>query len=444
MELLLSGDVPLNYVTRELIEDATRLADHINQARPLPSETIAIIQSDLLGLQVYNSNAIEGSSITLRETRQILETGGLVDVGRQREATETRNLGRATAEIQTMVGDSASWSDLDRFTVVHQTLMADVMDEGAGVIRSTRVMIAGARHQPPNPAKLDSLLQRLFDVLKEEKQVHPIYLATWIHWSIARIHPFLDGNGRMARLWQDLILFGHRYTAAIIRRQDREEYYEALGSADEGDFNPLTQLVARSLIRTLQVYANAHREVDEIKAWASEIAAGSRARHEEHRTLAYHRWVAEMEKLRDAFERCARQLTIAADRTFQIRLRSFEIVDQATWETLGAGGPVASPWYFWVDFQRDDQRVEYCFHFGRHLASSQEGGDVFLLVREGGGDRPAGQESVSTLRGLLLRDGKLARKRFDVEQNDIVDDLEIDPLDVARGFMEEVLRERMG
>lgn len=455
MDIPSPSEVLLDQLTLELIQDATDIAHQVNERRPLPTEVVENIQKELLGERVYNSNAIEGSMLSLRETKIILETGGSVDVGRKREATEALNLGKAIILVQDLVNNRESWSDIAQFIAVHKTLLTDVENHAAGRIRSERVMITGAKYQPPNPFKLDALLQEFFDHLQSATEVEPIRLATWVHWTIARIHPFLDGNGRMARLWQDLILFGHRFTAGLIRQQDRNEYYSALGSADDGDFNALTQLVSRSLSKTLQIYINAQREVDELKNWAAEIIGESSARLDEKRKLEYLRWARQMDHLRDAFERCATQVTNASDGTIEVQVHSYDIVDQSTWETLRSGGSAARTWYFWTNFRRGSERIQYCFFFGRHFFSPADrtvqnlGPSATLLVSEQVNDEQPvslneSQSSLISLRELMIISDKLARlRRIDGTQDKLVYDLDIDPLVVAREFVQEVLLNRM-
>jgi Fic family protein len=454
VDIPLPNDISLGQVTQELIRDATDLARQVNERRPLPADVIEIINSELLGERVYNSNAIEGNTLTLRETVSVLQSGGIVDVGRKREATEAVNLGRAIGAVQEMVDNRDSWSDRRRFAAVHKILLTDVMDDAAGVIRSERVMITGAKHQPPNPLKLDELLPQFFTTLDSSTDIDPIVLATWVHWGIARLHPFRDGNGRMARLWQDLVLFGNRLTAAVIRQQDRNEYYSALGDADDGDFNSLIQLVARSLSKTLQIYINAQREVDELKGWAAALVGESNARVDEKRKLEYTRWVWQLEQLRDAFQRCATQVTDASDGNVEVQVRPFDIVDQSTWETLRSGDRAAKTWFFWVNFRREDVRAQYCFFFGHHFYSPADIGTVdtgpaaCLLVSEQKGSGDAIrlgelEDCPLTLRELLVVDGKLVRKSFDLVENAHKYEFDVDPLDVAREFTQEVLLSRL-
>lgn len=454
MDIPSPQDVSINHVTQELILDVTELARQVNDRRPIPPEVTVGIQRELLGIRVYNSNAIEGNTLTLRETKSVLETGMIIDVGRKREATEAINLGKAIAEVQQLVTDRNSWSDAARFFAVHRTLLTGVMDATAGVIRSERVMIMGAKRQPPNSSELDALLEQFFGQLRTGTDIEPVRLATWVHWGIARIHPFKDGNGRMARLWQDLILFGHRLTASVIRQEDRNEYYLALSSADEGDFNPLTQLVSRSLSKTLQIYVNAQREFDELKDWATSIIGESNVRIDEQRKLEYLRWVRQMDQIRDAFERCATQITSASNGKFEIQVQSFDMVDQSTWETLRSGGRAARTWFFWTNFRRGEERIQYCFFFGHHLFSDVDrevpeiGPNASLLISEQEGNDAAirladSYDGPVTLRELLIVNDKIARKRHDLAKGSLVYDLDIDALAVARDFVQEVLLMRM-
>ncbi len=454
MDIPALANIKFNEVTSELIADANALAKQVNERRPLPPDVVDNIRKELLGERVYNSNAIEGNTLTLRETKSILEAGGIVDVGRKREATEAINLSKAIFEVQALIESRDSWSRQEALTQVHETLMTDVLDFGAGRIRSEGVMITGAKHQPPRPEQLDVLLADFLQKLGASRDAEPITLATWTHWCIARLHPFKDGNGRMARLWQDLVLFGNKLTAAVIRQEERKEYYEALTSADDGNFNPLTQLVTRSLNRTLQIYVNAQREVDELKDWAASIVGETNARVDERRKLEYLRWVRQMEQVKDAFERCGTQITNASNGVVEVQISGFEVLDQPTWETLRSGGQAGKTWYFWANFRQGSERIQYCFFFGRHWFSDTDrsvdgiGPSACLLIGEQRGDERSVRLSdikdcPVTLREILVVNNKIARKRLDIAEEKDVYDLDADPLQIARDFMQEVFLSRL-
>lgn len=195
--------------------------------------------------------------------------------------------------------------------------------------------------------------------------------------------------------------------------------------------------------------------MDELKDWAAGIVGTTNARLGEQRKLEYLQWVRQMDQVRDAFERCATQVTSASDGTVELQVRAYDIVDQPTWETLRSGGRAVKTWFFWVNFRRGIERLQYCFFFGHHFYApvDQEtpniGPSACLLVSEQVGDAGAKRftdldNSFVTLRELLVVDGNVARKRFDSAQRTLVYDFNIDPLAVAREFVEQVLLNRMG
>ena len=451
-------NIKLDGVTTQLSADTAKLAKQVNALRPVSSEVMKRIEQELLGECVYNSNAIEGSQLTLRETVLVLQSGQTVDVGRRRDATEAANLGTVIDNLQGVIDDRDVWGDRDLFLEQHRVLLGGVNDDYAGVFRNQSVMIRGAMYQPPSETRIHDLMNETFGYLRDTAETEPIRLATWTHWAIARIHPFFDGNGRMARLWQDLILFGHNYTAAVIRATDRDRYYKALTAADDDetpDFNPLAQLIARSVSANLQVYLNAQRETDELKDWAADVVGEIHARDNETRALEYIRWATTMEQIQDAFQRCCTQVTNASDGSIEVQLSPFDIVEQPTWESLRSGSGVSRTWYFWLNFRRGESRLNYCFFFGHHMTTDADSGvsgigpSANLLISEQDGwdgeavrlDQLA--DSTLTIRELITIHGQLARKRFDITKDKCIYDENIDPVTVAREFISEVLLQRL-
>lgn len=332
----------------------------------------------------------------------------------------------------------------------------DGLLEDAGSYRYKDVMITGAKHQPPSESKLPNLMSGFYEELETslaEERYHPVQIATWVHWTIARIHPFSDVNGRMARLWQDLILFGHHLTASIIPQHLSEDYYKALTAADDGNFNPLARMIASSLSDGLNIYLGALREADEVKDWASELLGESRARSEQKLQLEYLQWCRKMKALKDAFQRCASQITGQSDGTIEIQLKDFDILNGSTWELLRSGTPAGMTWYFWLHFRKEQKRLDYCFFFGRHLTSeldetlSRLHPSPCLLISEEQDDEHAVRlnefpSHPISLRELIVIDGRLVRKRVDRTADhagQLIYDEDIDPLQVAREFIHEVL-----
>lgn len=447
-------NISLDQVSTELIDDVVRLAKKVNDFRPLSSELLEKVQKDLLGERVYNSNAIEGSTLTLRETRLVLESGADIDVGHRREAQEALNLANAFQRIQERLDDDSIGES--HFLDVHRLLFSNINEGIAGVYRNQDVVIWGAKHQPPDASRVADLMEQVFVQLQEQTITaeSAIQIATWAHWCVARIHPFVDGNGRMARLWQDLVLFRGRLTAAVIRQQERSRYYDCLSSADDGDFNPLAQLIAQCVNSTLRLYINAFSEADAIKDWAASLVDESDARSEEQRKIEYVRWKLRMEEVCDAFERCAAQLTNASAGNIEVELRPYPIIDQATWDSLRSGEGASKTWFFWLNCRRGPERFGYCFFFGRHWWSpaDQSIGQVppsvcLLMSEQIGRNEPLLLDSIEgsplSLREILVVDNNLACRKID-NAGQVVLQRDVAAVNIAQSFLQDVLLKRMG
>ena len=455
MELSPIESVALNPVSKALLAEVDETAHKVDDFRPLSADALETVQRELLGERVYSSNAIEGNTCDLRETREILRTGHIA-IAKKREATEVVNLGKAIEYVQRHSGDSTFSSRMDEFLNVHGILLDGIDDGEKGRFRDHDVVITGAQHQPPDHRYVLGMVERFFDRLRDVKDVHRLVLAAWSHWTIARIHPFHDGNGRMARLWQDLLLFQGSLTCAIIRPEDRMEYLSALATADdECDFNPLIQLIARRVASTLDKYVYAQQETAALGDWAIELAGEADARADQKRHLSYEAWARKMETLRFAFERCAARITEQSE-SIEIQVHRLPILDRARWESIRSGVPVSDNWFFRLIFRKDRHDLTYIFFFGRHYWSDDLDTEedkaqpraCLLISEQSPGDEKAERLDKKTdtplsLRQVFLAEDGLVRKRFDAARDAELYDRSIEPLTIAQEFIRDVLLSRM-
>ena len=455
MELIGPTDVHLERVTTTMFSDLDELAQHQVNGEIRPSSPEVLRQVPTMSYSVSessSSNAIEGNALTLRETQ-----------ARSPDKNPTRRTEKARC-----TGSTGTWEkhqggmeqflevegashDITNFLAIHEILMKGVNDSIAGVIRNRDVMITGARHQPPDSMEALDLLDKILSYLGKSENVHQLLLAAWAHWAIARVHPFEDGNGRMARLWQDLILLRSRLTVAIIRPQDRQIYMDALVHADENNFNPLAQLICQRVMSTLQTYLNAQQAADELQGWASELTGETQVRESEKRHLAFQRWRHAVEQLRDAFERCAALINKGAVPGLEVQVQPYEVIDQPTWETLLLGGGAKKTWFFKVWFRKNQRIVWYYFFFGRHFwyhedeAIGKEGPWVNIMVSQQYPDEPKAirlddvENARVSLRELLVVEKTIVRRTWDTTTSQMVYDLDKKPIDIAKEFFEEVL-----
>ena len=212
----------------------------IDEKRPLSKYTVNNIREELLLQWIYNSNAIEGNTLTIRETKVVLEDGITVGGKTLKEHLEVVNHKEAILYIE----DTANKKELlseKQIKNINYLILKSIDDEKAGVYRNRKVIISGASHSPPLPYQIKSKMEGLINWYRNEGPTfHTIERAAKLHTNFVNIHPFIDGNGRIARLLLNFELMKDDYPPAIIRADDRGDYYDALDKAatigDYGDF----------------------------------------------------------------------------------------------------------------------------------------------------------------------------------------------------------------
>jgi Fic family protein len=182
---------------------------------------------------VYESNSIEGNTLTLRETEVVLSKGVTVSGKPLKDHLEAVNLAKAWKQVKDLAQPNAVLTERDLLEL-HRIVLTGVDDSFAGSYRTSAVRIAGTNFVPPNPVKVPDLMERLFADLSETAD--PVERAAKLHHGIAAIHPFSDGNGRAARLAMNFVLLAAGYPPVSISPQLRTDYYAALEAADSGDF----------------------------------------------------------------------------------------------------------------------------------------------------------------------------------------------------------------
>jgi Fic family protein len=226
--------------------------------RPLPASVLAKIREGLNVEWTYNSNSIEGNTLTLRETRIVLEDGMTVSGKSLREHFEITNHHEAIGYLEEIVNPKYNIRERDILDI-HALVMSRIEKEFAGRLRNGGVRIVGANFVPPNPFKVPVLLQSLIDFVNTNPmQLNDVILATLFHHRFVWIHTFFDGNGRTVRLAMNLLLMRSGYPPAIILKNDRKKYYDALNQANNGSYKKLLLLMVQALERSLDIYLSAY------------------------------------------------------------------------------------------------------------------------------------------------------------------------------------------
>lgn len=208
----------------------------------------------------FESNRIEGNTLTLRETDLVINEGITVSGKSMREHLEAINHTEAIAFVKELAQKKSVFTE-HNLLGLHHLILRGIIPEEAGKYRSVQVMIQGSKHMPPQPFLVRKQMEELFLSYESKKNIlHPVLLAAEMHYRLVTIHPFIDGNGRTSRLVMNLILLQHGFVIANIKGDynSRMKYYEALETVQTSNKKePFLQFIAEverdSLKRYLEI-----------------------------------------------------------------------------------------------------------------------------------------------------------------------------------------------
>lgn len=247
-------NIHIDATTTLLLQRLDDKLQHIKQVRPLPAAALARIKEGLSLEWTYNSNSIEGNTLTLQETKLVLQDGMTVKGKSLREHFETVNHHDAVAYIESVAQAAKPIAEYDVLHT-HALVLDKIEKDFSGRFRNAGVRITGVNFTPPNAHKVYDLVHELMHWVNQESgNLHCLVRATVFHNRFVWIHPFFDGNGRTVRLLFNLLLMKEGYPPAIILRNDRKKYYDALNKANAGDYSKLLLLTCQAMERSLDIY----------------------------------------------------------------------------------------------------------------------------------------------------------------------------------------------
>ena len=207
----------------------------------------------------YESNKIEGNTLTLQETALVIEKGLTIGGKSLNEHLEAINHAYAIDFIKELAQKNEPITE-HNLLQIHSLILQGIDNANAGKYRNVQVMISGAKHIPPQPYLVPKEMENLFIWYNENKdKLHPIELSAEMHERLVTIHPFIDGNGRTSRLLMNLILLQNGFPIAILKgdTESRLRYYSALETAQtEGNKKPFIKLIADNVRETMERIIN--------------------------------------------------------------------------------------------------------------------------------------------------------------------------------------------
>jgi Fic family protein len=254
--------IKLPKLGRGLVEEglASRIEEKLkklNSLRPLPGATVESLRKKLEVEMTYHSNAIEGNRLTLRETDLVINKGMTIGGRSMREHLEATNHKEALELLYAIASEKHEVTETDVLSL-HAVILDKIKPEWAGFYRQEKVYISGTKYVPPKWREVPGLMQKVVQELNSsEKGAAAVESAAKVHYETVAIHPFCDGNGRLARLLMNLRLMRAGFPPTILRKEERKGYYAALEVGNEGNLKPFADLVARDAERALDLYLSA-------------------------------------------------------------------------------------------------------------------------------------------------------------------------------------------
>ncbi len=235
-------------------QDLINKKNELDRFRPLDPAFVQNLENWFRIELTYTSNAIEGNTLTRQETALVVEKGLTVGGKSLVEHLEATNHAKALDWVKAIAGDcKAKITEKDIFTI-HDLILKGIDDDNAGRYRSVPARISGSRVILPNWAKVPILMEDFGNWL-QTSELDSIDLATEAHYKLVAIHPFVDGNGRTARLLMNLILLKNGFPPALIRKRDRLKYITSLEKAQlGGNKNDYQEIIYEAINRSLDIY----------------------------------------------------------------------------------------------------------------------------------------------------------------------------------------------
>ncbi len=238
-------------INDSLVDKIEKKKEKLDSLRPLPKDAVKRIIEDIRLRHTYHSDAIEGNTLTLQETKLVIEEGITIGGKPLKDHIEARNDAEAFDLMIELVNSKKKISQ-EIIQQIHEFVMKGII-KNPGQYRTENVTITGAKIRPPSYLKIVKLMDDYIQNI-EKLKLQTIKKTSFIHHEFVRIHPFIDGNGRVARLLTNFYLMKKGYPPIIIQKEDRKKYYKTLNKADQGDLSDFAMFIAHLINESLQYY----------------------------------------------------------------------------------------------------------------------------------------------------------------------------------------------
>lgn len=354
----------------ENLKNIEKIIDALNKRRDngFGEEVQEKLKKHLIISSVYNSNAIEGNKLSLRETEIILN-GMVVNERPLKDEIEARSLANATEYLYRLI-DGSEPLTVRTLLELHSLLMENIPNVEGGRYRTTDVEIKNSEHKPISFLDVELEVEEMFKWMNRNMHKYdPIVLCAILHHWLVWIHPFSDGNGRVTRLFTNFFLLQKGYPEVVIKIIDRDKYYNALIDADNGDITNLVELFSDKLRQTVNVYEEFFNEHDRQKAWVQKFKERGQENYEKAKetySYQYEVWKSQVNVFKALLSENVKELSEALPR-FSLHIKDFDILTYSQYLDLLEDRKVSNTWYIALSIQDKgtDNSMGFIFFFER-------------------------------------------------------------------------------
>lgn len=338
--------------------------DDIRQFReggPLDPISAKKLQEYFRVLHIFHSTGIEGNRLSLQETEAVLLEG--IEIGGKplADQLEVKDLDAAYTFLLELSNSQTPIREID-IRELHRLVVRNKPEAQPGSYRRIAVVISGSEHKPPEPITVPSLMQKVIESMNQNGDYSPLVHAAFVHHQFVATHPFVDGNGRAARLLMNLILLRSGYPIVNIRREDRPRYYEALAFADISLYSPLVELV---LDRASDVFTEMKRvreETERMRVFAERWGETEAAVIQRREEREYKQWLARIELVKLAFENVA-DLLDEKLKEISVDFWAYPSPDFSKFIELRERGSAPQCWFFRIKMRNQQTGIEESLMF---------------------------------------------------------------------------------
>jgi len=238
-------------INSEFLQKITEKKERIDTLRPLPTDKVKNLLEEIKIKHTFHSNAIDGNTLTLKETKLVINQGITTGGKSLKHHLKIKNDYEA---FNLMLEMAKSNTKITHETIkkLHVTVTKG-LQEDAGKYRTTDIKIAGLETTPPPYNELPKIMDEYIKNI-EKLKLHPVKKVVFIHHELVRIRPFVGGNGRVARLLINLFLMKNGYPPIILKKEEKNQYFRVLQYADNGHLSPFSTLIAKEVHESLLFY----------------------------------------------------------------------------------------------------------------------------------------------------------------------------------------------